>query len=557
MTPQAEAQTTGYSIQNIIHDVRVLHSGHVVISDTIQISGQLPNSFSVGFPFQYSSSIIESEAYDSNNKILPVSVGALSQGQSGFYGATVDLSKGASNSFTVIFVFSNAFLTPNLSGFYLEFPAYPSLTSSAAIATTNLTLPFGCTLKSIAKSDGDTNSTLFTKDTLAAFTNIPGNATFTVTTGYLQEVTIPTLNRNIEISPNGVVTYADKYQIINNSPSSISSFKLNLSPKATNVVARDQFGRVLSVEILDNVDITKVANVSFVAPLGTSDSVLVTLSYNLPNITPQQSNFVLSLDLYPHFNYYVNQVSATITLPEGATIVTPKLSELDASSSLTRTAFQETLTVNRQGITFTDRLYRSQTTLDVKYNYNPLWIAFRPTVWMFVIAIIGVVVAVILRRPKTKVTPVKMAAPTIAAVGISSEQIRTFVDAYDERVQLRAELKSLEARVQKGRIPRRRYKLQRSGIETRMDAISKTISDLKQTLRSSGGSHAEIIRQLDAAEIDVKEVDRELVALETRHRVGEISLEDYKKQLADIERRKGKAQNVIDGLLLRLRGEIR
>lgn len=557
ITPQAEAQTTGYSIQSVIHDVRVLHSGHVVISETIQISGQLPNSFSVGFPFQYSSSIIESEAYDSNNKILSVSLGALLQGQSGFYGATVDLSNGASNSFTVIFVFSNALLTPTLSGFYLEFPAYPSLTSSAAIATTNLTLPFGCTLKSIAKSDGDTNSTLFTKDALAAFTNIPGNATFTVTTGYLQEVTIPTLNRNIEISPNGVVTYADKFQIINNSTSSISSFKLNLSSKATNVVARDQFGRVLSVEILDNVDITKVANVSFVSPLGISDSVLVTLSYNLPNITPQQSNFVLGLDLYPHFNYYVNQVSTTITVPEGATIVTPKLSELDTSSSLTRTAFQETLTVNRQGITFTDRLFRSQTILEVKYNYNPLWIAFRPTVWIFVIAIIGVVVAAILRRPKAKVTPVKMAAPTIAAVGLSSEQIRTFVDAYDERVQLSAELKSLEARVQKGRIPRRRYKLQRGGIETRMDAISKTISDLKQTLRSSGGSYAGIIRQLDAAEIDVKEVDQELVALETRHRVGEISLEDYKKQLADIESRKEKAQNVIDGLLLRLRGEIR
>lgn len=554
--PKVQAQTTNYSIQSVFHDVRVLHSGQIVIRDTIQISGQIPNSFSVGFPFQYSSSVIESEAYDSNNKTLSVSLGGLVQGQSGFYGATIDLSNGASNSFTVVFILSNALLTPTLNGFYLEFPAYPSLTSNAGTATTNLTLPFGCTINSIAKDDGETNSTIYTKDSLVAFTNIPGNATFTVTTGYIQEVTIPTLNRNIEISSNGVVTYTDKYQIINNSTNSISSFKLNLPPKATNVAARDQFGRVLSVTILDTVDITNVANVTFVAPVGTSDIVLISLSYNLPSITPQQSDFILAIDLYPYFNYYVNQVSTTITIPEGATIVSPKISELDASSSLTRSAFQETLTVNREGITFTDRLFRSQAVLQVTYNYNPLWIAFRPTIWMWVLAIIGVIAIAILIRPRTKTVPIKKSSPTIAAVGLSSDQIRTFVDAYDEKIQLNAELKSLEARVQKGRIPRRRYKLQRNGIENRISILSKTLSELKEALRSTGGSHADIIRQLDVAEVDAVEVDQELVTLENRHRVGEISLEDYKKQLADIEQRKEKTQNKISGLLLRLRGEI-
>lgn len=555
-TNEAQAQITNYSIQNVKHDVRVLHSGQVVISDTLHITGQLPTTLSVGFPFQYSSSILKSKAFDSNNKTLDVTLGAL-QAQSGFYGATIDLSKGASNTITVVFIFSNALLTPTLSGFYLEFPAYPSLTSIADSVTTNVTFPFGCTIKSIIKDDGETNSTLYTKDNLPAFTNIPGNASFTVATGYIQEVTVPTLNRNVEISSNGVVTYSDKYQIINNSPNSISSFKLNLPSKATNVAARDQFGRVLALSILDTVDVTNVANVTFVAPVGTSDFVTVTLSYNLPSITPAQSNFVINLDLYPYFNYYVNQVSTAIMIPEGATINSPKLSELDASSSLSRSAFQETLTVNREGITYIDGFFQSQPILQINYNYNPLWIAFRPTIWVFVLAIIGVIVAAIMLRPKAKIAPAKISAPTIAAVGLGSDQIHSFVTTYDEKIQLASELKSLEARVQKGRIPRRRYKLQRSSIETRMNTLSKTISELKDAMRSSGGSHADIIRQLDAAEIKADEAELDLTTLETKHKVGEISLEDYRKELAEIERKKEKAQNTISGLLLRLREEIR
>jgi hypothetical protein len=42
------AQTSGYTIQNVDQTVRVLHTGHVVITEKIQLSGQIPSTFEFG-----------------------------------------------------------------------------------------------------------------------------------------------------------------------------------------------------------------------------------------------------------------------------------------------------------------------------------------------------------------------------------------------------------------------------------------------------------------------------------------------------------------------------
>jgi hypothetical protein len=87
--------------------------------------------------------------------------------------------------------------------------------------------------------------------------------------------------------------------------------------------------------------------------------------------------------------------------------------------------------------------------------------------------------------------------------------------------------------------------------------LTKTITELKEVLRSAGGSYAENIKQLENAEIELEEVELGIKTIEARHARGELPLEAYRKQLADFERRKEKAEGTVSGLLLRLRGEIR
>ncbi|NLE05198.1 MAG: hypothetical protein GX638_10435, partial [Crenarchaeota archaeon] len=266
-TEFAQAQTTGYSIQTVTHEVRVLHSGLIIISDTIQITGTTPNLIQVGFPFQYASSVIDVEAYDSNNVALSVTKDVSLQGQSGFYGTTVYLDDATSTTFTVIFILSNDLLSAISIGYILNYPAYPSLTTKAATVNTTLVFPSDVVLSEIEKEDGALNQTSYSKNNLEAFTSMMANATISTTTEKIGLISIPSLDRIITIDPSGNVKCTDKYVLINNGEKTQSSFKLNLPVIATGISASDQFGRALTLTSYDTGTTIKTANITFIQTL--------------------------------------------------------------------------------------------------------------------------------------------------------------------------------------------------------------------------------------------------------------------------------------------------
>jgi hypothetical protein len=556
---EANAQTSAYSIPSVEHNVRVLYSGHVVITEKIQLSGSTPSTFEVGLPFKYGSYLLQGIAYDSNNNVLPVALGVQLQDQSGFYGVSVSLTSGTS-AFTVVFVLSNAALTSTSTGYTVDFPAYLAFSQSVSSYSGNLTLPSGATIEGIDKPDGVVNATTYTKQNLPAFTYAPATSTISASFGIIQKVNIPTLTRQVNISPAGAITCTDTYKIDNNSTGSITSFLINLPLNATNVVARDQFGRILSTAVQQTNSLVFVYNVTLAVAIGEGTSNLIVMDYSLPSISPAQgSQYILDLDLFPYFNYYVDAASVTVTLPEGATIVSPQLSQIGSSADLTRDAFQEVLTINKQGISFVNSIIPSEDVVSITFDYNPLWIAFRPTSWMWTVAIVGVVVIAVWKRPKAKaktVTPRVTVAMAPAGVALSSEHLRDFVEAYEEKQKLNSELRALDARAQHGRIPRRRYKVQRRTLELRIESVSHTINNVKAILSRAGGSYADIARQIELADVELKEVELSLQTIEVRHESGELSLENYRKQLSDLERRREKAEDTTNGLLLRLRGEM-
>ena len=142
------------------------------------------------------------------------------------------------------------------------------------------------------------------------------------------------------------------------------------------------------------------------------------------------------------------------------------------------------------------------------------------------------------------------------ATGISTERLEHFADTYEEKIKVTSEIKSLNYRARKGRIPRQRYKVQLRTLEVRLATLTKHVEDLKDLMRKAGGNYAELVRQLETAENTISEADSELNSIETRKNKGEISLEEYKKLQSDYQRRKEKAETSINGILLRLREEL-
>jgi hypothetical protein len=240
------AQTSGYTIDSVVHQVEVMYSGNVIVTDTIHLSGRIPQSFMIGLPYQYSAYILKALAYDDTHLYqmnLGVQLG--DQNQTGFYGAEVNFNGNSPSVFTVAFVLSNRLITEQDSGDVLDFPAYPSLTQNVGTCTVNLVFPSAPTSITITKADGATTSANYVKTNLPAYTNSPATASFQVPVGTLQLTVISSLSRQVVIDPSGAVTVSDSYRITNNSTTTLNSFALNVPLDATNIVVTDDVGRTL------------------------------------------------------------------------------------------------------------------------------------------------------------------------------------------------------------------------------------------------------------------------------------------------------------------------
>jgi hypothetical protein len=104
------AQTSGYTIDKVDHQVQIMYSGHVVILETIHVSGQVTDGFMIGFPYKYSADVLKGIAYDDTH-VYQLNLGVQLGETSGLYGATVDFNGNTPSVFTVAFVLSNQLIT--------------------------------------------------------------------------------------------------------------------------------------------------------------------------------------------------------------------------------------------------------------------------------------------------------------------------------------------------------------------------------------------------------------------------------------------------------------
>jgi hypothetical protein len=576
------AQNAGYNIDKVDHQVEVMYSGHVVIKDTIHVSGQVTDGFMIGLPYKYSAYILKGLAYDENN-VYQMNLGVQLGDRSGFYGAEVNFNGNSPSVFTVAFILSNRLITEQYTGvFTLDFPAYPSLTQNVGSCNVTINLPSTPASMTITKSDGEVDTNNYGIQNLPAYTYSIASASFQIPTGTLQLTSISQLNRQITIDPTGKVTSSDSYRITNNSTATMTSFILGVPTTASNIAVKDEFGRVLTTEIAGTISYgnsptspdVSLANATLITFLTRGQSTIITANYNLPSATIQGSKYVLGdFKLFPDFYYYVDHATFTFSTPEGATIVTPQLSSLDSSATLTRDSFQDTLTITRDGISYMDYSFPGSNTVQFSHNYNPVWVSFRPTFWASFLAVVGCVAVVFFRRRKpseeeltvtrterltTPITSAQQEKGVEPKTGqhVTVDNVREFTEAYEEKKQLNTELKSLDTRAQKGKIPRRQYKVQHRALEIRLEGLTRNIDRLKDVFLGSSGIYGDLVKQLDSAEADLVEAEENIRSLELRQSKGEISLEVYKRSIGDFQRRKEKAESVINGILLRLREKI-
>ena len=190
----------------------------------------------------------------------------------------------------------------------------------------------------------------------------------------------------------------------------------------------------------------------------------------------------------------------------------------------------------------------SDLSFSLSYRLDPFWASLSPLVWIGLIE--GTLGASVL------VLGVSSAKAETGGITPSS-LIGRLVDRFDEKATLRLELEKLEEDMSRGALPRHDFKRRRRMIEIRILEIDRQISPLKQELTSSSQRYADLVRRIELAEAELQAVRSSMSDLRNQYRNGRISKESYESLNSDLIRRKEKAQQSSDSIVIGLREETR
>ena len=540
--------SSNYSIQSVNHTVEVLYNGYVIINDTIAISGQT-DSFLLGFPHSFGPNVISAIAYNANDAsdTFPVTLNVPLEDQVGFYGVEVDFSSGTPQVFSVVFVLSNNLVQQNPNNdteFGLVFPAFPSLTEPASVCNCSVIIP-DATWENTSTISGFS----YDAENLSAFTYNTSNLIFLEPAGEIQPLNINQFTRQVDINSFGQIAVSDTYNVTNYSQFTTRSMDVVVPPDASNIAATDQIGTPTVTPAATGNNPNRYT-INFTISVDPTATITFTVNYNLPDniyVSRPAGNFAVNMSFFQDSISYMSQTSVRFVLPDGAQLSNFATTSTGNLYDVDRGVYQETMSVSEQNVISIDSF-----TVNLSYSYNSLWLASGPTLWVWALAIVGSAVIVVWKRPRA---PIEVTGPS-TTLRLRPEDTRAFVDAYDEKMKIEMEIDALEARVQKGRIPRRRYKVQKKTLETRLSALDRTLAEAGGKMHSAGGHYSDLMRQLEVAETEIDEAEGNIKSIEARQNRGEITLETHRKLLADYERRKERAKTTINGILLRLREEI-
>jgi hypothetical protein len=557
------------------HTVELRNGGLTIINDTVELSAKPAEkvaplrSFLIGFPLIYRSNLAYVYAFDPLGQRLEVELD-VGLGKPGFYAVKVifphpiDIS-GEAYEFTVTFVFSDMITSEifpferepgkGLIRFNATFPAAPSLTNSASAVNLTIILPDNVDFISSSFHKNNVNLTKRTKgafqifnhtwEDMEAFVHKPSWFQFGGTQENFLILEALEIERVIKIENLKRVLLTDTYKIMPKAVN-LSKLRVQLVPGAYEIKAWDSFERPfgkggLKIEA-GKVEEPVYVTLTFGRPYERNKPGRFRLAYLVPwrNVVDQISwqRYSLELSIPSSFDWIVRKLVITLVLPEGAEFV----GSIDAGV-IQKSAFQESLTITYYNVTPFHEIIQTAT-----YDYNVLWFSFRPTLWVGVaVAIIGVL-ALLWRAPKP-------AAP-IPMIPVKPEELKSYVDSYEEKRRSLRMLEILEEKARKGKIPRRRYKVRKRALESRLSVLSKDLTRLREKLRTASTKYADMMRQIEIAEAELEGIEAGIRRTETRYRRGEISTAAYHKLLEDYYRRRERARTTIDGIILRLKEEI-
>ena len=340
------------------------------------------------------------------------------------------------------------------------------------------------------------------------------------------------IERKIILDQDGTIKLINAIQLTNVGLDA-NEIEIGFPDGAYNFEVRDEMGSLQTSKEDNKISVTLRERVE------SNEMETIYIIYQLPwsKLINHQNgiDYDLKFTFFEEFTSPIGELIVSITLPKGAGLQ----SSSPEPNSLTKGDAQQTLYFVISDVTSSQDL-----NFTINYRYLMFWASFYPTIWVGIITIIGSILFFFWGNPKT------LSAPTIQ---VQPKNLKIFLDSYEEKTAIRQELEILEKRLQKGKIPRRRYKVRKKMLDGRLSKISRDLSSISEKIRTAGSKYASLMRQIEVAEAKLDSAERDIRRITIRYNRGEISKGAYGKLLEEYRNRMEEAEATIDGVLLRLR----
>ena len=395
---------------------------------------------------------------------------------------------------------------------------------------------FTCTLPSTG-SDNCLNS-----DKLDSFNSTVWRVTFG--SSATQNVFTVSAGRLIQISQSGSLQVTDSYNITNLGPT-LSSVAFKVPKGVSSITERYVLGLQIeqpatSPTITANSDGTSTVTFSpFFGSVPFNQSFRAKIFYALsPNtyiFTSSLGIFTVNFALFNNVQFYAPTLLTKIVTPSGFRL-----------NSLTGQVPQ--ISGNQISLLATPVTPVSSLGFSMTYQLDPFWSSLSPLSWVGLVeAALAAGSLAVLSRPSAEGV----------LTGAPSQLITKFVELYDEKSSMRLESDKMEEDLARGALNRYDYKQRRRMLDRRMTEIDRTLAPVEEQLSAAQGRYSDMIKRIERAEVELNVIKTTANDLRNQNRSGKISRDLYESLNADLIRRKQKAEQTIDTIIINLREEIR
>ncbi len=360
---------------------------------------------------------------------------------------------------------------------------------------------------------------------------------------------IEEINREIFLSPWGVVKIKEEIKIENLGIIPIPLLSINLPVDIKNVHIYDDLGELLGVTITDSIEgpsrkVLTIALYQNRVSLEPFSKFNFFIEYNLPYEKLVSYNWLqqsILINIFTtSFDFLIHQQTTSVII-EGC-------GSIDYTSSLPEAMFKtgdtRVLVYNSENVSPLE----SKTIL-FTFTVDIFDLILRPLIFMLIIAFLSSVFILI-----TKTREREEQLSLFKKEFIPTNEIREFCSLYEEKNALILEIRKAENEAKRKKLAKKTYKNLLAKNTTKIDQIKDEITPFKKILMETNETFNNIVKKLDVLDAERFSVNDSLTLLETRYKRGRLpSKAAYQKLSDDFFNRRRKLDRTIDKYIQQLR----